>query len=225
MTATVRTALVTGGARGIGEAIALRLERDGIRVVRPTRQELDLAVAESVAEWVLDHRSDEFDILVNNAGINVLGSIPELDLGTFDQMLQVNLRSALVLVKAFAPGMASRGWGRILNVSTIFSLVTKEKRAAYSITKSAINALTRSAAVEFGADCVLVNALAPGYVETALTFQNNSPEAIEKIVAQIPLGRMAKVEELAECAAFLLSGRNTYLTGQTLVVDGGFTCL
>jgi 3-oxoacyl-[acyl-carrier protein] reductase len=120
--------------------------------------------------------------------------------------------------------MQSRGWGRILNISTIFSLVTKERRAAYSMTKAALNALTRSSAVEFGPSGVLVNALAPGYVDTALTRQNNSPEAIAAITATIPLRRLADAEELARAAAFLVSEENTYLTGQTIVVDGGFTC-
>jgi 3-oxoacyl-[acyl-carrier protein] reductase len=121
--------------------------------------------------------------------------------------------------------MEAQQWGRILNISTIFSMVTKERRAAYSMTKAALNALTRSAAVEYGPSGILVNALAPGYVDTALTRQNNSPEAIAAITQTIPLRRMAQPEELALTAAFLVSEQNSYLTGQTLVVDGGFTCL
>jgi 3-oxoacyl-[acyl-carrier protein] reductase len=121
--------------------------------------------------------------------------------------------------------MAARGWGRILNLSTIFSVVTKERRAAYAMTKSALNALTRSVAVEFGPAGVLVNALAPGYVDTALTRQNNSPAALEAICATIPLRRLAAPAELARIAAFLVSDENSYLTGQTIVADGGFICL
>lgn len=219
-----RTVLITGGARGIGSAIAGALAARGCNVVAPTRAELDLSSPESVAAYVARRSDLSVDILINNAGINVLRSLTEIDAATWQSMLQTNLTSALSLIQGYAPGMAGRGWGRVLNVSTIFSLVTKERRAAYSMTKAALNALTRSAAVEFGPAGVLVNSLAPGYVDTALTRQNNSPEAIAAITATIPLRRLAQAEELAQAAAFLVSEENTYLTGQTLVVDGGFTC-
>lgn len=221
---TVRTVLITGGARGIGAAIAATLSARGCRVIAPARSELDLSSPASVEAYVIANRELAVDILINNAGINILRSIGEIDAASWQSMLQTNLSAALRLTQAFAPGMQARGWGRILNVSTIFSLVTKERRAAYSMTKAALNALTRSAAVEFGPSGVLVNALAPGYVDTALTRQNNSPEAIAAITVTIPLRRLAQAEELAQAAAFLVSEENTYLTGQTLVVDGGFTC-
>lgn len=221
---TQRKVLITGGARGIGAAIAARLKAKGYKIFMPTRKELDLASLTSVQTYLTAHRDLKVDILINNAGINVLASIESIDLTAWQTMLQTNLSSALLLTQTFAPGMQLRGWGRILNLSTIFSLVTKEHRAAYSMTKAALNALTRSAAVEFGPHGVLVNALAPGYVDTALTRQNNSPEAIAAITATIPLRRFAQPEELAQAAAFLVSEENTYLTGQIIVVDGGFTC-
>lgn len=219
-----RTALLTGGARGIGAAIRHELERKGVCVIAPTRAELDLGRHASVSGWLSTHPDLPVDILVNNAGINHLRSIQDLDASTWADMVQTNVTAALRLIQAYAPWMASQGWGRILNVSSVFSLVTKEHRVAYSMTKAAINALTRSAAVEFGPSGVLANALAPGYVDTALTRQNNSPDALEAICATIPLGRMAHAEELAKLAAFLVSEENTYLTGQTVVADGGFTC-
>jgi NAD(P)-dependent dehydrogenase (short-subunit alcohol dehydrogenase family) len=227
MTAESReyTALVTGGARGIGQAIAEQLRQTGIAVIAPLRQELDLADAKSVDSWIDANRGLPVDILINNAGINVLAPVTEINFATWEQMLAVNLGAALRLTQALAPGMAARGWGRILNLSTIFSLVTKEGRAAYSMTKAALNALTRSAAVEYGPGGVLVNALAPGYVDTELTRQNNSPEALEQICQLIPLRRMARVEELAKLGAFLVSEANTYMTGQVVVADGGYTCL
>jgi len=220
-----RTVLITGGARGIGAAIAAELDAAGCRVVTPTRSELDLVSPASLDAWVAANAGLAVDILINNAGINVLRALPEIESAGWAAMMQTNLTAPLRLIQAFAPGMAVRGWGRILNLSTIFSLVTKERRAAYSMTKAALNALTRSAAVEFGPSGVLVNALAPGYVDTALTRQNNSPEAIAALTAAIPLRRLAQPAELARTAAFLVSASNTYLTGQTIVVDGGFTCL
>ena len=219
-----RTALITGGARGIGAAIAAELTARGDVVIAPSRVEMDLAQPDSVESYLAQNGARQIDILINNAGINYLEPIAELGQENWQRMLQVNLNSSLRLLQAFAPAMHGRGWGRVLNVSTIFSLVTKESRAAYSMTKAALNALTRSAAVEFGPGGVLVNSLAPGYVDTTLTRQNNSPAAIAAICEMIPLARMADATELAKVAAFLVSVENTYLTGQTIVVDGGFTC-
>ncbi len=219
------TALVTGGARGIGRAIVEELQASGVSVLAPPRRELDLAAVQSVESWLLSHRDEKVDILVNNAGTNVLNAVADIELATWEAMVQVNLGAVLRLVQTFAPGMVARGWGRILNLSSIFSLVTRERRAAYSMTKAALNALTRSAAVEYGPGGVLVNALAPGYVDTDLTRANNSPEALERIRGLIPLRRLASVAELARIAGFLVSEANSYLTGQVVVVDGGFTCL
>ncbi len=219
-----RTILITGGARGIGAAISAVLTEKGHRIIAPARAELDLSDPESVKNWLAENSNLPIDILINNAGINVLAGISEITADSWQLMLQTNLTSALKLIQTFAPGMEKNQWGRILNISTIFSLVTKERRAAYSMTKAALNALTRSAAVEYGPAGILVNSLAPGYVDTALTRQNNSPEAIAAITNTIPLRRMAQPEELARTAAFLVSEENSYLTGQTIVVDGGFTC-
>jgi NAD(P)-dependent dehydrogenase (short-subunit alcohol dehydrogenase family) len=220
-----RTVLITGGARGIGAAIATRLRASGHTVLAPTREELDLAVPASVDSFLARRAGTAVDVLVNNAGINILRPIAEIDEATWSTMLQVNLTSVLRLTQAFAPAMAARRWGRILNVASIFAVVTRERRGAYSMTKAALAALTRTAAVEFGPGGVLVNALAPGYVDTELTRRNNPPEAIATIESGIPLGRMAQAGELAEVAAFLVSEANSYLTGQTIIVDGGFTCL
>jgi NAD(P)-dependent dehydrogenase (short-subunit alcohol dehydrogenase family) len=218
-----RKALVTGGARGIGAAIAQELSQRGFEVVTPLRADLDLSQTTSIEKFLKDSAMD-FDVLINNAGINVLKSVVELDGQTWNEMMQVNLSAPLRLIQAVTPHMRKNKWGRILNVSSIFSLVTKENRAAYSMTKSGLNALTRSAAVELGSHGILVNSLCPGYVDTELTRKNNSPAEIEKIEESIPLRRMAKTEELARVAAFLCSEENSYLTGQTVVVDGGFTC-
>jgi NAD(P)-dependent dehydrogenase (short-subunit alcohol dehydrogenase family) len=121
--------------------------------------------------------------------------------------------------------MRKRRWGRIVNISSIFGIVTRQQRAAYSATKSALAGLTRTMAVELGHNNVLVNCVAPGYVETELTRQNNSPSDLEKIADTIPMGRLGQPEEIAKLVAFLCGDDNTYITGQVLVADGGFTCL
>ena len=136
----------------------------------------------------------------------------------------VNLTSARLLMQAVAPGMADRRWGRIVNISSIFSLVTKPRRAAYSATKGALNALTRAAAVEFGANGILVNAVCPGYIETDMTKQNNSRSDVAVICSTIPLGRLGRPSEIGRIVAFLCSDDASYITGQLIVADGGFTC-
>ena len=218
-----RKAFITGGSRGIGASIARELERRGLEIWTPERAELDLSDPASVARFVESHAAN-VDVLVNNAGINFLKSIPDLDAATWDQMQQVNLAAPVRLIQWATPFMRAQKWGRILNISSIFSLVTKEKRCAYSMTKAALNALTRSAAVEFGPDGILVNALCPGYVDTEMTSRNNSPADLEMIKAAIPLRRLALPEELARVAGFLCSEENNYITGQAVVADGGFTC-
>ena len=219
-----RTVFLTGGARGIGAAIREELVTAGYTVISPSREELDLASKDSVEAYLRDHSDLAVDVLINNAGMNVPEKISEISWDNWNKTLQTNLSSAVRLIQFLAPGMSDRGYGRILNTSSILGLVTKEGRAAYSMTKAALNALTRSAALEFGAGGVLVNSLAPGYVDTELTRKNNSPEALASIIRSIPLGRMADPKELARVAGFLVSEQNTYITGQTIVVDGGFTC-
>jgi NAD(P)-dependent dehydrogenase (short-subunit alcohol dehydrogenase family) len=219
-----KTVFLTGGSRGIGAAIRQEMVTAGYAVISPSRGELDLASRDSVEEYLRGHVDLAVDVLINNAGMNVPEKISKISWDTWSKTLQTNLASAVRLIQFLAPGMSSRGYGRILNTSSILGMVTKEGRAAYSMTKAALDALTRSAALEFGAGGVLVNSLAPGYVDTELTRKNNSPAALTSIIRTIPLGRMADPKELARVAGFLVSDQNTYLTGQTIVVDGGFTC-
>jgi len=219
-----KTVFLTGGSRGIGAAIRQEMVTAGYAVISPSRGELDLASRDSVEEYLRGHVDLAVDVLINNAGMNVPEKISKISWDTWSKTLQTNLASAVRLIQFLAPGMSSRGYGRILNTSSILGMVTKEGRAVYSMTKAALDALTRSAALEFGAGGVLVNSLAPGYVDTELTRKNNSPAALTSIIRTIPLGRMADPKELARVASFLVSDQNTYLTGQTIVVDGGFTC-
>ena len=219
-----KTVFLTGGARGIGAAIRDKMVTEGYSVISPSREELDLASKVSVEAYLRGHSDIRADVLINNAGISVPEKISEISWDTWNMTLQTNLSSAVRLIQYFAPGMGSRGYGRILNTSSILGSVTKEGRATYSMTKAAMNALTRSAALEFGSGGVLVNSLAPGYIDTELTRKNNPPSELASVIRSIPLGRMADPREIASVAVFLVSDQNTYLTGQTIVVDGGFTC-
>jgi NAD(P)-dependent dehydrogenase (short-subunit alcohol dehydrogenase family) len=218
-----RTALVTGGSRGIGAAVVTRFKALGAAVLAPPRAELDLADEASIAAYLASLEAP-VDILVNNAGVNWPQRLEELDDACLDDTLSVNLAAPARLARGLAPGMAERGYGRIVNVSSVWALVAREGRAAYSASKAGLVGLTRAIALELAPHGVLVNAVAPGYVATDLTRQNNSPAELETIASYIPLGRLAEPEEVAELIAFLCSARNSYVTGQVLVCDGGYTC-
>ena len=219
-----RTALVTGASRGIGRAVVVRFEQLGARVLAPTRAELDLTDAAAVEAYAaaLD---EPVDILVNNAGINPLAGIDELTDDALAETLAVNLTAPLRLCRALAPGMAARGYGRIVNVSSVWTVVGRARRLPYTVSKTGLDGLTRALAVELAPRGVLVNAVAPGIVATELTRQNNTPGQIAALVGQIPLGRLAAADELAEVIAFLASERNSYITGQVLLCDGGLSCV
>ena len=162
-----------------------------------------LPTPDSIDDYLGSHAGLQVDILVSNAGINILNAVPDIDLAAFEEMQRINVMAALRLIQAFAPGMAQRGWGRILTMSSILGLKARKRRAAYSMTKAALEALTRTVAVEFGPMGVLANSLAPGYVDTELTRQNNPPEVVAAITAGVPLRRLAQPEELAKVAGFL----------------------
>ncbi len=218
----MKRVLVTGGSRGIGAAIVDKLKTLEYEVVCPSRQELNLSDAASVKSFIENDNS--FDILINNAGINpinALENIPEYD---WDETNVVNLKSPFLLAQGFAPHMKKNQWGRIINISSIFGIASRAERSVYTSTKAGVNGLTTSLAVELGEYNILVNSICPGYIMTDLTKQNNSEEQIAAISQTIPTRRLGKPEEIAEVVVFLISGNNTYITGQHIAVDGGFLC-
>ncbi len=213
--------MVTGGSKGIGRAICEVFSAQGYKVTAPSRGELDLVSSESVERWAAKNKV-HFDILVNNAGVNPVSPLREFSLRAWSEALAVNLTGPMLLTKHVGASMCDAGWGRIVNVSSCYSYVAREGRSAYGAAKAGLNALTRSAALEFSGYGVLVNGVCPGFAETEMTQRNNTPEQIEMLAKQIPLGRLAKPEEVARLVLFLASAENTYITGQTVVVDGGF---
>jgi 3-oxoacyl-[acyl-carrier protein] reductase len=223
MTEGRRVALVTGASRGIGRAIADELAARGRTVLRPSRRELDLGDPASIAAYC-SKLEDPVDVLINNAGINPLLPIAELGSEAIHDVLQVNLVAAMLLAGRLAPHMADRGWGRIVNVSSIWSLRGREKRAMYAASKAGLNAFTRVAAVEFGPRGVLTNAVAPGFTDTDLTRANLSESELAAVERAIPVGALGSVEGIAKVVGFLASDVNTYVNGHILVADGGFTC-
>ena len=219
-----KTALVTGASRGIGKAIAEQLGKHGIKLLLPSRKELDLLSNDSIDTY-LKSLHDPVDILINNAGINRLSDFTSISDTDVEDTLQINLTAPVRLTRGLVPGMIKRRFGRIVNVSSIWSVISKPGRLAYSVSKGGLNAFTRALAVELAPHNILVNAVAPGYVNTELTRQNNSEQDLQNIIETIPMRRLAEPEEIASLVAFLCSEKNTYLTGQCLLIDGGYTCM
>jgi len=233
-----RTVVVTGGTKGIGAAIAQAFADEGCAVIvtgtSPTAPKvapgtyhpLDLTDRDSVASFsdFLAHLP-AVDVLVNNAGINVIKPVEEMSDDDFARVAQVNTSGPFALIRAVTPGMKRRRAGHIINIASIWSVVTKAKRSAYSAAKSATAGMTRALAAELGAHGILVNTVSPGFTLTDLTARSLNQEEQKLISAQIPLGRMASPEEIAQVVLWVASTQNTYLTGQNIVADGGFSII
>ena len=230
-------AVVTGGTRGIGRAMTELFLDCGARVLFTGRSNkapfeherarylpLDFLDKENVCEAVRVMTVDSINILVNNAGINMIEPIYDLDENHWDKILDVNLRGSARLLKAVSRKMINdRIAGRILNIGSIFGVISKEKRASYSSSKAGLLGLTRAAALDLAPYGILVNALSPGFTDTELTRQVLGKKGMEELSAKVPLRRCADVSEIARWALFLCSSQNTYITGQNVIVDGGFT--
>ena len=193
-------------------------------MLAPTRTELDLTRLESVASYAQRPEIASIDVLVNNAGINRPARLEHTDSIDLLEHFNVNVGAAFMLVRSIGVTMGRRGGGRIVNVGSVYGSVGRPGRAMYSTTKAALDGLTRAAAVELGPLNVLVNSVCPGFVDTDLTRANNTVDQIEELLERVPLGRLATVSEIAEFIFYLGSASNTYITGQTVAIDGGFLC-
>lgn len=218
-----KTALITGTSRGIGSSIKEILQNDEIKILSPSRNELDLSSSESINKF-LSEISEDIDIIVNNAGILKVGKAEEFSIKDFQDILQVNVLAPFQIISGIVGGMKRKKFGRIVNISSIWGEKSKSGRSLYSTSKAALNALTRSFAVEFAEHNILVNSIAPGYIETDMMKQYNSEKELDIIKNSIPMKRFGKKTEISELVKFLCSEKNSYITGQILTIDGGFTC-
>ena len=180
----------------------------------------DLDQIRACAEIV---RRIEHDVLINNAGINKNLPFAEIDPDEFRRIQQVNVFAPFSLCRAAIPGMKCKGWGRIVNISSIWGKIGKEHRASYSASKFALDGMTLALAAEHAADGILANCVAPGFTDTELTHRMLGDEGIRQLVSTVPIRRMAGVDEIARFVVWLGSPENTYITGQNIAIDGGFS--
>lgn len=215
-----KRALITGVTGNIGEALAKKYALEGYTVIAPTRAEMDLQDFDSIHAFF--EKQQQVDVLVNNAGINQIADFDQFDPVFIEKTVAVNLVAPMLLSRAVLPYMKAQGWGRIVNISSIYAQISRPGRVLYTTTKSGLNGLTTGLANEYADHNILVNAVLPGFVDTKLTRQNNTPEQIETLCRQrVPVGRLATVEEVADLVFQLGSEQNTYITGQAIAIDGG----
>jgi len=236
-------ALITGSARGIGREIALSLAREGATVIicdvnaelaLQTQKEFEsqgfqadsfscdvtkAAEVEELANKILD-KFKRIDILVNNAGITKDNLMLRLSEADWDAVLNVNLKGTFNCTKAVSKAMLKQRSGNIINIASIIGIIGNAGQANYAASKAGIIALTKSVAREFASRGIRCNAVAPGFIQTDMTAKL-SEEVREKMLAQIPLGKLGLPQDVAGACLFLASSESSYVTGQTIVVDGG----
>jgi 3-oxoacyl-[acyl-carrier protein] reductase len=219
-----KVAWVTGGSRGIGAAISTSLSDLGFKVQSLSTAEIDLGDPSSRRDYILSTKEWP-SVLVLNAGINEPELFEIQSEEKFNNILEVNFLANVAILQCAVAEMKKNNFGRIIAISSLFANRAKPGRSAYASSKAALEALIRHIAVENATFGVTANIVSPGYVDTDLTRKNNSESQIHDLEQRIPLGRLAQPEEIASVVAFLISEGNTYLTGQTINVDGGVSLL
>jgi len=237
--------LITGATRGIGKQIANDLAELGAELIltgtSPEQIEglnkeaqssgnalkkyfpVDLTDENSTESFLSELKKyDKIDVCVNNAGINRINFIDETLLEDYRDVMAVNIEAPFLITREVSKIMKRNKYGRIVNISSIWGVIGKPKRSVYSMSKFALRGLTVCASIELAPYNILVNSVSPGFVQTELTTKILSNEEIEKLKEQVPVGRFAEPKEISSVVLFLASKHNTYVTGQNIIVDGGF---
>jgi len=228
-------ALVTGGTRGIGLAVARRLLSDGCDILITGTshnpiipkgmqyKKLILDNPSSLKKFIIYIKKEKIDIVINNAGINIISEFSKIKEKDFDRIMKINLNGPFLINQAVIPNMMKNNWGRVINVSSIFGTVSKQFRGSYSMSKFALNGMTLAMSAELSKYGILVNSISPGFIDTDLTRKINTPKEFRDLEKSVPIRRLGSTNEIAAFISWLVSSENSYVTGQNLIIDGGFT--
>ena len=228
-----RTVLITGASRGIGKHLFKAYSDLGANVIGTTTNDKKYGNKNLLKVNFENEKSTnsfykkikkikKIDILINNAGINEISSIQNLSEKSLKKIINVNLLAPILLTKIISQKMIKRKSGSIINIGSIFGHVSKSQRSSYSATKSGLEGFTRAASLDLAKYGVLVNSVCPGFVKTDLTRKVLGLNRIKQLQKEIPLGRLSNSEEIVNLVLFLSSNKNTYITGQSFIIDGGF---
>lgn len=241
-----KTVLITGGTRGIGLSIAeLFLQNDADVIITGTSEEsitnaitqikkskasvnikglvVDLSNDLSIGNFLDELEKNKIDILINNAGVNKIALAHEVDINDFLRIQKINVEAPFRIIQKLIPGMVERKFGRIVSISSVFGKVSKSKRVSYSTSKFALHGLTKAISLDYSQSNILVNTVSPGFIDTELTRAILSEKDLNELISQVPMKRLGTGRDIAGAVMFLCSDLNTFITGQDIVVDGGFT--
>ena len=230
---TGKRILVTGGSKGIGKKLVKDFNECGGNVYWTSRSKVadlnhwpvDFSNYNDTVEFLKWVKTENFDVLINNAGTNKIGPIEDYSIDDYENIINLNLTSCFKTTQAVIPHMKEKGWGRIINVTSISSEISMPLRSAYCSSKFGLVGLTKVSSVELAKHGILVNSVGPGVTETELTVDVLGREKMDQIASNVPIGRLATVDDISKTVLFMASDMNTYMVGQNIIVDGGYTCV
>ena len=211
---------ITGGNGDIGSSISNIFEKNGYEVIRPSSVDFDLSNNDEIEKYC-EHVND-VDVFIHCAGINYPKSFLKIDNFELREVMDINVNSFLHISRKLVPNMIKNKYGYILSISSLYGFISRKNRLLYSASKHSLNGMVKSMAIELGNHNIKVNSLSPGFVDTKITRKNNNNDKIKEWKNKIPLNRLAEPNDIADVAYFLCNN-NKYITGQDIVVDGGYT--
>ncbi len=218
----MNTLFILGGLGDIGSAIVKKFKDESYQIIAPTSKELDLSNLSSIDSYFKNHKI-EADVIINSAGWNNPKPCEELTFDDIQKTILINAVGFFKVIQYFLPYLKNKKEGHILGISSLYGIFAREKRLAYVMSKHALNGMIKNLALELGDFNIKVNVVSPGFVDTIMTRKNNSKEKIDEFEKKIPLNHLADTKDIASAAFFLCSPENQYITGQNLIVDGGYS--